>query len=258
MKVFDQYSAYYDLLYRDKDYEGEVDYIDQLIQQNQPGINSILDMGCGTGKHDFYLAKKGYTVDGIDLSDRMIGQAKANLSDQYRTVEDRLTFEKGDIRNYRNDKKYDVVISLFHVLSYQTRNEDLAAAFSTAKAHLKPSGFFIFDYWYGPGVLTDLPTVRAKRLENDQIHVTRIAEPIIYPDENCVDVNYTVFVKNKTSGGVEELKETHKMRYLFLPEIQQFISSRDQSIEQHHFQWLTFNQPALNWNNVSIVKWIHR
>lgn len=258
MKVFDQYSAYYDLLYRDKDYKGEVDYIDQLIQQYQPGTDSILDMGCGTGKHDFYLAKKGYTVDGIDLSDRMIEQAKANLSDQYQTVEDQLTFEKGDVRKYRNNKKYDVVISLFHVISYQTTNEDLAAAFSTAKAHLNPGGLFIFDYWYGPGVLTDLPTVRAKRLENDQIYVTRIAEPVIYPDENCVDVNYTVFVKDKISGGVEELKETHKMRYLFLPEIQQFVSGRDESTKQRHFQWLTFNQPALNWNNVSLVRWIHR
>ena len=31
MKVFDKYSLYYDLLYQDKDYDAEVDYIHQLL-----------------------------------------------------------------------------------------------------------------------------------------------------------------------------------------------------------------------------------
>jgi hypothetical protein len=96
--------------------------------------------------------------------------------------------------------------------------------FKTAAKHLKQNGVFIFDFWYGPGVLTDPPSVRQKRLENKDIEVLRIAEPTMYPNENVVDVNYCVQIKQKGSGKVSELNETHKMRYLFIPEILQFSS----------------------------------
>jgi hypothetical protein len=69
-------------------------------------------------------------------------------------------------------------------------------------------------------VLSDRPTVRVKRLEDEQILVTRIAEPVMHPNENWVDVNYQVFIRDKSSNAVEELQETHRMRYLFKPEIE--------------------------------------
>ncbi len=88
------------------------------------------------------------------------------------------------------------------------------------KEHLKPGGIFIFDVWYGPAVLSDRPSVRVKRLEDNQIAITRIAEPVMYPNDNLVDVNYQVFIQDKSNGEVEELKETHRMRYLFKPEVE--------------------------------------
>ena len=52
MKQFgDLYSKYYDLLYEDKNYFDEVEYIDFLIKKNCQSAKTLLDMGCGTGKH---------------------------------------------------------------------------------------------------------------------------------------------------------------------------------------------------------------
>lgn len=247
MKVFDKYSDYYDLLYADKNYQGEVNYIHQLIEEQSTEAKTILDLGCGTGKHDFYLANLGYQVDGVDFSATMIDKAKNKLNSEYKSQQANLSFEVGDIRNYRNDKKYDVVISLFHVMSYQATNEDLIAAFETAKAHLKKGGIFIFDYWYGPGVLADAPVVRVKRLENESIQVTRIAEPIMYADKNCVDVGYNIFIKNRMTQEVDEIKEIHRMRYLFLPEIANLLGYTA------NYKWLEFNSPTLkDWNAVSV------
>ena len=68
------------------------------------------------------------------------------------------------------------------------------------------------------------PTVRVKGLENEEILVTRIAEPVMHPNENLVDVNYQVFIKDKSNSAVEELQETHRMRYLFHQELDLFLN----------------------------------
>ena len=240
MSVFGKYSSYYNLLYKDKDYAGEAEYIHNLIQKYSPGAKSILDLGCGTGRHDFLLVEKGYAVTGVDQSEDMLAVANSQLSTSIST----LSFTQGDIRTIRLNEQFDIVISLFHVMSYQTTNEDIQAAFANAKSHLKPGGIFIFDCWYGPAVLTDRPAVRIKRLEDDIISVVRIAEPVMHPNHNIVDVNYTVFIKDKTSGDVEELRETHRMRYLFKPEIELFCAENGFKIIGTK-EWMTDKEPGM-------------
>ena len=62
MNSFGLYSDYYDLLYAEKDYDHEVQYVDGLIRQYLPNAASILDLGCGTGLHAVALASQGYSV----------------------------------------------------------------------------------------------------------------------------------------------------------------------------------------------------
>ena len=218
MAVFGAYSRYYNLLYRDKDYVGEANYIHRLIQRFLPDAQQVLNLGCGTGSHDFILAEHGYEITGVDISEEMLSVASSRAAGNPPRG-GAVEFLHGDIREVRLDKNFDVVLSLFHVISYQTRNEDLSAAFETVKQHLKPGGLFLFDCWYGPAVLSERPEVRVKRLADDEIEVLRICEPVLKHNENCVDVNYQVLVTEKKSGEKEQLQESHKMRYLFMPEV---------------------------------------
>lgn len=243
MSVFGDYAEYYDLLYQAKDYQGEVTYIQKLIADYAKESRSILELGCGTGKHALLLAERGLTVHGIDASQEMLQQATQLSGAASTEVKKRLTMDRGDVRTYRCGRKFDVVLSLFHVMSYQTGNNALREAFSTAAAHLEPGGIFIFDCWYGPAVLNERPEVRVKRLENETIQVIRIAEPDLRVNENRVDVNYHVFVKNKQNGSVSELRETHAMRYLFLPEIRELLSTADMEYLRSE-EWITGNEPG--------------
>jgi SAM-dependent methyltransferase len=245
MNVFRHYSHYYDLLYGDKDYVGEAEFICQLIKSNAPNARSVLDLGCGTGIHAALLAKAGYEVQGIDLSADMLQKASDRLAQLASDVASRLSFAQGDVRTVRLNQQFDVIISLFHVISYQTTQQDLLATFETIKAHLKPGGIFIFDFWYGPAVLTDAPTVRVKRLEDEKIKVTRISEPVIYPNKNIVEVNYSLFVKDLNNGAIEELKETHRMRYLFETEIALLLKQTGLQSSVYG-EWMTSKTPGLN------------
>jgi SAM-dependent methyltransferase len=245
MSVFGQYARYYNLLYRDKDYAGEVQFIHQLLQTYAPHTQSILELGCGTGTHAHLLAKTGYEVHGVDLSEEMLQQCSDHMSQLPQELVSKLAFSSGDIRTIRLDRKFDAIVSLFHVISYQTTNQDLQATFATAKAHLKPGGVFIFDCWYGPAVLSDRPTIRIKRLEDEEIGITRIAEPLMHPNQNWVDVNYQVFIKDKNTGAVEELQETHRMRYLFKPEIELlFTDLQLEPIECR--EWMSNREPGFD------------
>ena len=111
----------------------------------------------------------------------------------------------------------------------------------------------MFDYWYGPGVLTSPPEVRIKRLENKNIEMLRLAEPTLYVNDNIVDVNYSVQVKRKLTEGdaITEFKEQHKMRYLFVPELIQLC--QEYFVLKESFSWLRKTSPDLSdWLAVSV------
>jgi SAM-dependent methyltransferase len=236
-RIFDTYAHYYDLLYRDKDYAGEAAYVNSFIRKHSPKASQILELGCGTGGHAVQFAQMGYAVHGVDLSSSMLTRANERKAALAPDISNRLSFDEGDARTLRTGKTYDVVLALFHVMSYQTSNSDLHAAFETAFEHLAPGGVFLFDFWYGPAVLTEKPEVRLKRLEDEKIKVFRVAEPVLTASDSTVDVNYTMFVHDKKGGQIEQFSESHKMRYFFLSEMENYLTGRFS--HPGFFEWMT-------------------
>jgi len=208
--VFNAYSRYYDLLYRDKDYFAEAEYIAGLLERFGVSGKRLLEFGSGTGKHGRLLAARGYEVTGIERSAEMVAQAEPAPG---------FSCQQGDICTVQLGQTFDAVLSLFHVVSYQTTNDAVQAVFARAAEHLEADGLFVFDVWYSPAVYAQRPEVRVKRIADEAIEVTRIAEPILHPNENRVDVNYTIFAGDLASGMVETMTETHPMRHFSLPEL---------------------------------------
>ena len=245
MKAFSDYAQYYDLLNQQKDYKQEITYITSLINKYAPKANSLLDLGCGTGLHAIHFAEKGYSVLGIDQSQDMINVALDRLKTLPNPISKLLNFETGDIRTYSINKSFDVVSSLFHVISYQTKNNDIIKSFNTVSKHLKSGGIFIFDCWYGPGVLSDKPYIRNKKFESNELIIHRRATPQIYPTKNRVDVNFDITITNKKTNKIENITEIHQMRYLFEPEIEQFLKMNDLKLVISE-EWLTGKEPDFN------------
>jgi SAM-dependent methyltransferase len=248
MSVFKDYSKYYDLLYSGKDYEGEVNYILHLFKEYSGlPVKTILNLGCGTGKHDEYLSKHGHEVTGADFSADMIEIA------QKRGIPN-ATFLEGDVRTLNLETKFDAVLSLFHVASYQLTNKDLYDMFLTAKNHLNQRGLFIFDFWYGPSVINEKPTYRERTVENDHLNIKRITHPTLHPNENIVDVHFDVEITDKKTSEVFNVEELHKMRYLFLPELRQLLQNAGLIILKEE-EWMTHKELGFNsWNACIIAK----
>lgn len=241
--LFQDYSLYYDLLNSGKDYPGEVDYLLALARRHGAGPSlAILNLGCGTGRHDLLLAERGHRVTGVDRAATMLAQAEAAARCR---PELPLAFVEGDITKFACAQRFALVLSLFHVVCYQTATADLLATFATAARHLDAGGLFIFDFWYGPAVLHDQPTVRIKRVSGEGVAIRRLTEPRLDPNANTVEVNFEVEIGRPATGERETLHETHLMRYLFLPEVIDLL--------QHaglHFlgaeEWLSGRPPSLD------------
>ena len=218
MEVFKDYAYYYNAFYQDKGYQAEAVQVDSLLKYGT-NIQSVINYGCGTGRHDLALCRLGYQCTGIDMSPLMIEIARENAKNEAVTID----FSVADIRTYEPQGKYDAVISLFHVMSYQNSNQDITDAFRAARQALDQGGIFLFDVWYGPGVLSDKPAVRVREIDNEENKLVRIARPVMHDKENMVDVCYEVLVINQKTNIVKKIEETHHMRYFFRPELEYFL-----------------------------------
>ena len=180
---FKSYSNYYDFFYEDKNYKKEVNFLKNFFYKNDFKVRNILEFGSGTGNHAILLAKLGYNIHGIELSSEMVLKAKKHKN---------FFLQKGDITKINLKKKYDVVLSMFHVISYLTNNEKVTSAFKNANKHIKKNGLFIFDFWYTPAVLSQKPTRKIKKIKKNNLELTRIAQPTNHINSNIVDVNYKI------------------------------------------------------------------
>ena len=250
-----QYAQAYDLLYQDKDYEAECDIIEEILRcYAEKPIEIILDLGCGTGNHALPLSKKGYRVTGVDRSYEMIECAQNKIETSLTSLKKIPLFMQADIRDLQIDQKFDAVITMFAVLGYQNTNKDLSDTFKTIRTHMKATGIFIFDFWYGPAVLAMGPEKRVKEIPFETGKLIRTASGILDTQNNLCEVNYRI---QRTSGDQLENDSTekHVMRYFFREELESMLS-------QHHMRlhsitaYPDFKKPAdeTTWNAIGVAK----
>ncbi|WP_048751526.1 class I SAM-dependent methyltransferase, partial [Crocosphaera watsonii] len=138
-ELFENYALKYDQEGFTKGTVGECDFLEEEI--NYDKNTRILDIGCGTGRHSIELAKRGYQVVGIDLSDSLLNRAKDKVLGENLSLE----FYKHDARNLPFIDEFDLVYIMceggFCLMETDDMNFQILA--SAAKA-LKPGGLFIF------------------------------------------------------------------------------------------------------------------
>src|SRR5437588_4376384 len=90
----------------------EIDQLEALLQLRPP--IQILDLPCGQGRHAIELARRGYEVTGVDLSEAMLSVARERAE---RTGV-RARFVLGDMREPLQGGHFDLILNLFTSLGY--------------------------------------------------------------------------------------------------------------------------------------------
>lgn len=116
----------------------EVSFLEKKIPLKKS--YSILDLCCGHGRHTIELARRGYKVTGLDYSAYELKMAKQKA----KKLGLKIDFKKGDARNFRFAKKFDVIINMYTAFGYGTKQDDQRIIKSVSR-NLKRGGVFFID-----------------------------------------------------------------------------------------------------------------
>ncbi|HEU4555913.1 MAG TPA: class I SAM-dependent methyltransferase [Chitinophaga sp.] len=206
-------SPYYHLLYSNRDEKEAAMFIDKLLAYLQPLPNALmLDAGCGRGRHAKYLADKGFTVTGIDLSIDSINTAK-------KLENDHLSFFQHDMRLPFRINYFDVVFNFFTSFGYFDTQRDNDNALRTFKNALKHGGRLVLDYLNSPYVAAHLVPSEVKELDGVVFDIKRemhdncfLKEINILDREKMVRTTFTESVHAFTLADFEAMFDRQGLR----------------------------------------------
>lgn len=115
------------------------EYIDKFLQYLTG--SEVLDIGCAIGSFTKYIADKGYKITGIDISPKMIENAKRRVSNAY--------FEVMDMLELDLNKKYDGIMAINSTIHIEKKN--MLDLFKSINGLLNEAGIFFIILQEGIG-----------------------------------------------------------------------------------------------------------
>lgn len=215
---FELIGPYYDRLMSSVPYADWADYVESLLRRFEARPRRVLDLACGTGKVGAELARRGYRVFGVDLSEGMVRVAAR---------ESRLPAAVQDARALGlRAGAFDLVVSLYDSLNYLLEPEGLLAAFRDVRKALAPQGLFIFD----------LNTIHALSLDLFTQDNLRSNEPLIYSWQAHWDAETRICTVDmwfqwRGEGETREFRELHRQRGYEDEEVQRLL--REAGLQIH-------------------------
>ncbi|HEX7490070.1 MAG TPA: class I SAM-dependent methyltransferase [Candidatus Limnocylindrales bacterium] len=245
------YSDSYDALYADKDYGAECDLVEGILHRSGRPVHSLLDLGCGTGRHSVELARRGYEIVGVDISEGMLERARRRATAEGAKG---TTFLLGDIQNVQLDRQFDSVLSMFAVVGYQISDEAVRSTLANVRRHLAPGGVFIFDVWYGPAVIAVGPSERTKTVTTEFGQIDRKALGQLEPGLPVCTVKYEL-TSRRAGQPDATLSETHRMRYFFDEELENLLAEAGLTLKSLTAFPDVENPPSVDsWNVLAVAQ----
>ena len=136
--------------YYDGAYAAKPDLVDLsfYVELSKRIGSPILEMGCGTGRVLLPIARTGIEIAGLDSADAMLEILRNHIAAEPIEVQKRIGLHQGDMRNFRGQSKYPLVMIPFRPMQHMYTVEDQIQALETAKFHLQDDGILAFDVFF--------------------------------------------------------------------------------------------------------------
>ena len=141
MDAYKNLAASYDRLTNDVDYEATVAFYEEILRREGLAPRTVVDLACGTGSVTEILARKGYRVTGVDMSEEMLTEAAMKTMDMLEPP----MYSCQLLQELRLPRGVDMAVCALDSLDYILDPADCKEAIRRAYKALNPGGIFIFD-----------------------------------------------------------------------------------------------------------------
>ena len=141
MNAYQNLASSYDRLTNDVDYGGWVDFAQAIVEREGLHPRTVADLACGTGSATRILARRGYRVTAVDLSESMLTEAMDKCAD----LETLPTFVHQNLAELKLPRGVDMAVCFLDSLDYILDPADCKRAIERTYRALNPGGIFIFD-----------------------------------------------------------------------------------------------------------------
>ncbi len=135
MPEYDTFSVCYDLLWG-----GMNDDIPFYLGMAKETGGPVCELACGTGRVLLPLARAGFEVTGIDMSQAMLDKFQAKLDQEPREVQARVALKCADMRDYRFTREFKLVFCAFNSFLHLMTTEDQLACLRSVREYLADDG----------------------------------------------------------------------------------------------------------------------
>ena len=141
MDAYHALAASYDRLTNDVDYEATVQFYMDILAREGVKPRTVADLACGTGSVTAILARMGYPVLGVDMSEEMLTEAAMKTMD----LEPMPRYVCQKLQELKLPRAVDMAVCALDSLDYITNPDDCKEAIRRIYKALNPGGIFIFD-----------------------------------------------------------------------------------------------------------------
>lgn len=192
-------------LYADHNEQEAKQQIEFILQQIPLKTGStVLDLGCGTGRHSIVFARKQMRVTAVDFSPFLLQEAKKKAAGL------NINFILSDIRDFSIPTKFDLILNMFTTFGYFKTDEDNSKILRTIQNHLKTEGHFLIDYLNPVYLEKNLTKHEVKEIKGEEIKIEHqiehgfVVKKIRFPDRN-----YEERVKLYSNQDLEKMLKEH-------------------------------------------------
>lgn len=224
-------AEYYDVAFENR---GDMEFILSTVQSCG---GPVLEVGCGTGRIVFLLAKNGFTVHGFDLSSGRLKRARELSQCLPLDIQGRVTLSQDDMRSFSLGKQFQTITVAFRTFQHLLTVEDQLSALRCFHSHLGPNGYLILDI-FNPSIqllaMEDSSTeyVRYPLMELRDGSRLEVRDRIVEKDLfNQILHSEEIYYVTHPDGESEKLAIPFSARYIFRYELEHLLERAGFSVE---------------------------
>lgn len=163
------WEMFYECMFDEESFIEAQEQVPDILSLIGTDVDSVLDLGCGPGRHCLALAKMGYEVTGVDTSEFLLSQAKEKANKSNLPIK----FIRANMLDYSSDVKFDLIVNMFNSFGYFDTQEDNQMVLNKSYENLSNKGTLLIDTVGKETLARTIQPVHLSEYDNGDIRIER-------------------------------------------------------------------------------------